>query len=40
MPNFLSFRIQNFKGIQSVEIDIKNKTLMSIVGINESGKIL
>ena len=32
------FRIKNFKGISEVEIDLSNNRIITLVGLNESGK--
>lgn len=33
-----SFQIENFKGIKSVSIDLSNNRILTLVGLNESGK--
>lgn len=35
---YKDFRIENFKGIQSVKIDLSDNRILSLVGLNESGK--
>ena len=36
--SFLNFKIQNYKGIQDVEIDLVKNNLVLLLGLNESGK--
>jgi predicted ATP-dependent endonuclease of OLD family len=36
--SYLNFRIQNFKGIKDVEIDLVKNNLVLLLGLNESGK--
>ena len=35
---YKSFKIKNFKGIDEVSIDLSNSRIISLVGLNESGK--
>ncbi len=35
---YKNFKIENFKGIESVNIDLSNNRILSLVGLNESGK--
>lgn len=35
---YKNFKIQNFKGIDSVDIDLSNNRILTLVGLNESGK--
>ncbi len=35
---YIKFRIKNFKGIDEVIIDLKHNRIISLVGLNESGK--
>ena len=35
---YKSFKIKNFKGIDETTIDLKNSRIVTLVGLNESGK--
>ena len=35
---YKSFHIEKFKGIQTVDIDLSNNRILTLVGLNESGK--
>ncbi|HTB06103.1 MAG TPA: AAA family ATPase [Bacteroidia bacterium] len=35
---YKEFIIQNYKGVNTVEIDLKNNRILTLVGLNESGK--
>lgn len=35
---YKNFKIQNFKGINEIEIDLENNRIITLVGLNESGK--
>jgi predicted ATP-dependent endonuclease of OLD family len=35
---YKKFEIRNFQGIESLEIDLKNNRILTLVGLNESGK--
>ena len=41
MPKIIKFIIENFKGIEKVEIDVEGRTtspILTFIGLNESGK--
>ena len=35
---YKSFKIKNFKGIDEVNVDLANSRIITLVGLNESGK--
>lgn len=35
---YTTFKIRNFKGIKEVDIDLRNNRIITLVGLNESGK--
>lgn len=41
MPKIQSFKIENFKGIDDVQIELENRAqcpVITLIGLNESGK--
>ena len=35
---YIKFKVENFKGIENVEVDFTHNRILTLVGLNESGK--